>query len=61
MYWSRRRIHKGFSGFSASIMGEVIHIQRPLPGDVALDVRDGFASDIRQAIAEPVAGLGLWT
>jgi len=52
-------IDKGFGGFSASIIGKVMHIQRPVPGDVALNVRDGFASDIRQAIAEPEASLGI--
>jgi competence protein ComEC len=50
---------EGFGGFGASIMGDIVHVQRPVPGDVALSVRDGFASDIRQAIAEPEASLGI--
>lgn len=52
-------LSNGFGGFSASIMGDVVHAQRSAPGDVALNVRDGFASDIRQAIAEPEASLGI--
>lgn len=50
---------EGFGGFGASIMGDIVHAQRPVPGDVALNVRDGFASDIRQAIVEPEASLGI--
>lgn len=50
---------EGFGGFGASIMGDVTHVHRPVPGDIALSVRDGFASDIRQAIAEPEASLGI--
>lgn len=50
---------KGFGGFGASIMGDVVHVQRPVPGDVALNARDEFAGDIRQAIAEPEASLGI--
>ncbi len=52
-------VSEGFGGFGASIMGDVTHVQRPIPGDVALSVRDGFAGDIRQAIAEPEASLGI--
>jgi len=50
---------EGFGGFGASIMGDVVHVQRPVPGDIALSVRDGFASNIRRAIAEPEASLGI--
>jgi len=50
---------EGFGGFGASIMGNVVRIQRPMPGDVALAVRDGFAGDIRRSIAEPEASLGI--
>jgi len=52
-------VSEGFGGFGASIMGDIVHVQRPIPGDVALNVRDGFASDIRQTIAEPEASLGI--
>lgn len=52
-------MNEGFSGFGASIMGDVVHIRRSVPGDVALAVRDGFASNIRQSIGEPEASLGI--
>lgn len=49
----------GFGAFGASIMGDATRVRRPLPGDMALDVRDGFAGNIRQAITEPEASLGI--
>jgi len=52
-------LSEGFGGFGASIMGDAVRLQRPIPGDVALSIRDGFAGDIRQAIAEPEASLGI--
>lgn len=55
----RGAMSEGFGAFGASIMGNVISIRRPVPGDVALNIRDGFASDIRQAITEPEASLGI--
>lgn len=52
-------IGEGFGAFGASVMGDVISVRRPVPGDVALNVRDAFASDIRQTINEPEASLGI--
>lgn len=52
-------LSEGFGGFGASIIGDAVLLQRPIPGDVALNVRDGFASNIRRAIAEPEASLGV--
>lgn len=52
-------MNEGFGAFGASIMGDVISVRRPMPGDIALNVRDAFASDIRQTINEPEASLGI--
>lgn len=50
----------GFGTFAASIYrGTLIKVERPKPGDVALHVRDWFATAIRRAIPEPEASLGV--
>lgn len=49
----------GFSGYAATIIGDATRVERPTPGDVPLAVRDGFASNIRNAIDEPAASLGI--
>lgn len=50
----------GFANFSASMYrAEIVKIQRPVPGDVALAVRDNFAEHVRRGISEPAASLGL--
>lgn len=50
----------GFASFGASMYrAEVVKVQRPIPGDVALHVRDNFADHVREGIAEPAASLGL--
>ena len=51
---------EGFGSFAASLVqGRVVSVERPVPGDVALDVRDGFAAQIRKVIEEPEASLGI--
>lgn len=50
----------GFGGFSGSMFrAEVLRIERPVPGDMALHWRDWFATVVRNSIPEPQASLGL--
>lgn len=50
----------GFGNFAATMYrAELRHADRPVPGDVALEVRDAFASKVRQGIDEPGASLGI--
>lgn len=54
------KLADGFGSFSASMYrAHLVKIQRPVPGDVAGQVRDGFADKIRMAIPEPEASLGI--
>lgn len=54
------KLSDGFASFGASMYrAEILKIQRPQPGDVALHARDNFANHVRQAITEPAASLGL--
>lgn len=54
------RITEGFGGFAAAVYrGSLQRIMRPEPGDVARQVRDGFADRVRHVIDEPAASLGL--
>ena len=54
------KLQPGFGTFSASIYRpEIIKIERPQPGDVALGVRNWFANAVRQVVAEPQASLGV--
>ncbi len=51
---------RGFGSFSASIFDAKIEtVQRPEPGDVAGRARDWFGENVRDAINEPQASLGL--
>ena len=52
-------IDSGFGGYTATMTGDVTDIDRPVPGDVPLEVRDTFAQNIRQIIGEPAASLGV--
>ena len=52
-------LNTGFGGNAATIIGQAEHIRRPTPGDVPLAIRDNFASDVRHAISEPEASLGI--
>lgn len=54
------KVSEGFGGFAGSIYrAELIRVERPTPGDVARQLRDGFADKIRSAIPEPQASLGI--
>ena len=54
------KVTEGFANFSASIYrAELQKIQRPQPGDIALQARDSFADQVRRGIDEPAVSLGL--
>ncbi len=53
------KVSEGFGNLPASMFrAELVKVERPQPGDTALQVRDWFAGGIRQAIPEPQASLG---
>lgn len=50
----------GFGSFSGTMYrGTLLSASRPVPGDVALEVRDAFATKVRRAVDEPQASLGI--
>lgn len=50
----------GFGSFAASMYrAKLVAVERLEPGDVARQARDGFADQVRKAIDEPQASLGL--
>ena len=50
----------GFGAFSASIYrAKIISAERPVPGDVAVGVRDWFAGRLRTYVPESESALGL--
>lgn len=54
------KLTPGFGSFAASMYrAKLVKVERAEPGDVALQVRDGFGDNVRQAIGEPQASLGL--
>ena len=54
------KLSDGFGSFPASIYrAHVDAVKRPEPGDVARRVRDGFADNVRVAVPEPQASLGV--
>ncbi|PID31464.1 hypothetical protein CR983_01015 [Candidatus Saccharibacteria bacterium] len=56
----RGRLGEGFGSFAGSIYrADIIKIERPTPGDVALHVRDDFGWHVRLGIEEPAASLGM--
>lgn len=56
----RGKVRAGFGGFAATMNdATLVRAQRPEPGDVARQVRDGFADKVRVAIDEPMVSLGL--
>lgn len=56
----RGEMSEGFGAFSAAMYrAEVLKIERPVPGDVALTVRDNFGEHVRAQIDEPAASLGM--
>lgn len=53
-------VGKGFGTIPATINKvKIIDVKRPLHGDIALEVRDWFASGVHKNIDEPEASLGL--
>lgn len=51
---------EGFGSFAAAMYrAQLTAVERPVPGDVARQVRDWFADAIRVAIPEPQASLGI--
>lgn len=56
----RGKVSEGFGSFSATMYrAELIRLERPEPGDVARQARDGFGERVRTVIDEPAASLGL--
>lgn len=54
------KLSEGFGSFAASMhRAELVRLERPVPGDVALRARDWFAQGVRKAIPEPEASLGV--
>lgn len=54
------KLSSGFGSFVGSMFrAEVLSVNRPVPGDVALVVRDWFAGLVRSVVLEPQASLGL--
>lgn len=54
------KLQPGFGNLAGSMFyAKVTHIARPVPGDIALRVRDWFDAAVRRAVAEPEASLGV--
>jgi competence protein ComEC len=54
------KVNEGFGTFGASMYrAKLMNVQRPVPGDIALYVRNWFADAIRTAIPEPESSLGI--
>ena len=54
------KMTKGFGAFAGTIYrAEIVRIERPVPGDVAVEARDWFAERVRAHIPAPEADLGL--
>ena len=50
----------GFGSFSGAIyQADIVKVERPVPGDVAVGVRDWFAERVRLHVPDPEASLGL--
>ena len=51
---------EGFGSFGMSVYrADIVKVERPVPGDVALTVRDDFGEKVRLGIDEPSASLGM--
>lgn len=51
---------EGFGVFSVAVYTpDVLSVERPVPGDVALHIRDWFGGSVRRVIPEPQVSLGL--
>lgn len=54
------KLQAGFGTFAASMYrANIVQIERPQPGDIALHVRDWFSGAVRKAIPEPESSLGV--
>jgi len=54
------KLSDGFGSFAASMYrAKLISAERPIPGDIAGRLRDGFAENIRTVIQDPEASLGI--
>lgn len=53
-------LSEGFGSFAGAIyQADILSVQRPQPGDVALGVRDWFSAAVRTAVPDPEASLGI--
>lgn len=53
-------LEQGFGSFDGVMYrAELTSVERPVPGDVALHVRDAFGDKVREEICEPSASLGM--
>lgn len=53
-------LHQGFGTFAGVMYRPAIrHVDRPQPGDVALQVRNWFSSQVKRVIPSPESALGL--
>ncbi len=56
----KAKVSEGFGNFSAALYrAKVVSVERPEPGDVALQARDWFADLVRMVVPEPQVSLGL--
>ena len=54
------KVSEGFGAFAARIgRAKIEKVERPVPGDVAVGVRDWFSERVRRHVAEDEAALGL--
>ncbi len=54
------KLAEGFGGFAGSVyQARIVSATRPIPGDVAVGIRDDFADKVRLGVSEPMASLGL--
>lgn len=54
------KLTPGFGTFNATMYSAKLKaIHRPVPGDIALNIRDWFGDGVRKIISEPEASLGL--
>jgi competence protein ComEC len=53
-------LSEGFGSFGASMYGgDITKVERPVPGDVALAVRDWFSGGVERSVGSPESDLGL--
>ena len=54
------KLSQGFGNFSAAMYRATINeVQRPIPGDVAISIRDWFGGHVNESIQEPESSLGM--